>query len=592
MRFIQNKIISAFNMIRLSNLLLGAQGLVFAIWLSSCESVSKPTISNQNRSIEDVYSSLEFDMPRVQVPVFSVNSIDITEFGGIGDGIFKNTEAFEKAIDALANNGGGKLTIPRGVWMTRPIVLKSNINLHLEDGALIVFSTDFDEYPLIKTNFEGLETYRCQSPISGKNLKNIAITGAGIIDGSGQAWRPVKKEKLTAAQWKNLVASGGAVSDDGKIWYPSEESKKGDGRDNFNVPDFEHKEQYENVKDFLRPVMISLVGCSKVLLDGPTFQNSPAWNIHPFMCEDVTIRNLTIRNPWYSQNGDGLDLESCKNVMIYNNSFDVGDDAICFKSGKNEEGRKRGVPTENVIVTNNIVYHGHGGFTVGSEMSGGIRNVHISNCTFIGTDIGLRFKSTRGRGGVVENIYISDIQMFRIPAEAIRFNLFYEGKSPIPDSDQKSEKDEEVEVVSVTEATPSFRNIYMKNINVSGSKTAAFFQGLPEMNLQNIVLQDAVIEAEEGITLIDAADITFKNVQLKLKDDVAMTIYNGNEIVMDGFKVDGQNDPAISIIGSKTHAINFINSSIKKDQVSVEATISDEVTFNKALRENDKRVVY
>src|SRR5690606_35184650 len=185
------------------------------------------------------------------------------------------------------------------------------------------------------------------------------------------------------------------------------------------------------VKDFLRPVMVSLVGCNKVLLDGPTFQNSPAWNLHPLMCSNVILRNLTVRNPWYSQNGDGVDLESCKNVLIYNNTFDVGDDAICFKSGKNEDGRKRGMATENVIVKNNVVYHGHGGFVIGSEMSGGVKNVHVSNCTFLGTDVGLRFKSTRGRGGVVENIYISDIDMTNIPTESIRFNMFYGGNAPV-----------------------------------------------------------------------------------------------------------------------------------------------------------------
>lgn len=139
------------------------------------------------------------------------------------------------------------------------------------------------------------------------------------------------------------------------------------------MPDLIGAEELESVKDFLRPVMISIVESKRILLDGPTFQNSPAWNIHPLMSEDIIIRNINVRNPWYSQNGDGLDLESCKNVLIYNNTFDVGDDAICFKSGKNKDGRDRNMPTENVIVKNNIVYHGHGGFVIGSEMSGGVK---------------------------------------------------------------------------------------------------------------------------------------------------------------------------------------------------------------------------
>ena len=176
--------------------------------------------------------------------------------------------------------------------------------------------------------------------------------------------------------------------------------------------------------------MVSLISCNKVLLDGPVFQNSPAWCIHPLMCENLTVRNIDVRNPWYSQNGDGIDIESCKNSVVYNCTFDVGDDAICIKSGKDQEGRDRGMPTENLIVKNCVVYHGHGGVTVGSEMSGGVKNMHVSGCTFIGTDVGLRFKSNRGRGGVVEKIFISNIDMINIPTNAISFNLYYGGLSP------------------------------------------------------------------------------------------------------------------------------------------------------------------
>jgi polygalacturonase len=381
---------------------------------------------------EWLYENVEFDMLKVIEPDFPAYEVNIVDFGAKGDGLTDNTQSFADAIAQASSKGGGKVIVPRGIWLTGPITLKSNINLHVQDGALIQFDDDLDKYPLVETSFEGRETYRCTSPMNGKDLVNVAITGSGIIDGNGDAWRPVKSSKLTAAAWKKLVKSGGVLSDDEKTWYPSEESKQGAvGTGNFNVPDLDSREAHEKVKDFLRPVMVSLINCNKVLLDGPTFQNSPAWNIHPLMCENVILRNLIIRNPWYSQNGDGLDLESCKNVLIYNNSFDVGDDAICIKSGKNEDGLKRGMPTENVIIKNNTVYHGHGGFVVGSEMSGGVRNMHVSQCTFIGTDCGLRFKSTRGRGGVVEDIYISDIDMINIQAEAIRFNLFYGGESPV-----------------------------------------------------------------------------------------------------------------------------------------------------------------
>jgi polygalacturonase len=531
-----------------------------------------------------VYEGIEFEMPVVQEPEFPDYSIMITELGAIGDGMTSNTEAFAGAIEKVSKNGGGRVVVPRGIWITGPVQMKSNINLHLEDGAVIRFSPDFDEYPLIKTSFEGLETYRSMSPIHAHNLENIAITGNGVIDGNGDAWRPVKKRKMTANQWKNLLKSGGVLSDDEKIWYPSEESKAGDGRDNFNVPDFDSKEAYEEVKDFLRPVMVSIKECKKVLLDGPTFQNSPAWNIHPLMSEDVTIRNLKIRNPWYSQNGDGLDLESCKNVVIYNNTFDVGDDAICFKSGKNEDGRRRGMPTENVIVKNNIVYHGHGGFVVGSEMSGGVKNVHVSNCVFMGTDTGLRFKSTRGRGGVVENIYISNIDMIDIPTEPIRFNLFYGGNAPVMDDGGNSAPSEErAEAVPVTEETPSFRNIFMKNIRANGFGNAAFFMGLPEMNLQNVHLEDAILKGRQGITIIDADGIQMKNVKVTAEEGPALFIFNGKDVDIEGFMFESSDVPAFGIFGDQTSDINIQQKS--RDDLENLVKIGSEVEESKVAIE-------
>ncbi|MCP2043370.1 glycoside hydrolase family 28 protein [Pontibacter sp. HSC-36F09] len=506
-----------------------------------------------------VYEGIEFDMLRVQEPSFGNYSVSITDFGAVSDGLTKNTAAFEKAIADVVAKGGGKVIVPRGMWLTGPIVLKSNINLHVEDGALVLFSNDFDDYPLVKTSFEGLNTFRCQSPISGRDLENVAITGKGVIDGNGDAWRPVKKDKMTEGQWKKLVKSGGVLREDGKIWYPTESSKRGAVTGNFNVPlDLTEKEQFEPIKDFMRPVMVSLINCKKVLLDGPTFQNSPAWNIHPLMCEDVTIRNLTVRNPWYSQNGDGLDLESCKNSVIYNNTFDVGDDAICIKSGKDQHGRERGIPTENVIVKNNVVYHGHGGFVVGSEMSSGVKNVHVSNCTFIGTDIGLRFKSTRGRGGVVENIYISNIDMINIPTQAISFNLFYGGNSPVLEATQKAETEKRDEqLMPVTEETPSFKDIYMKNIRVAGADEALALQGLPEMNLKNVNIENAVLKAKKGITAVDTDGIILKNVRVETEQGPALTIYNSKNIDITGFSYNEGKEPVVKVLGPKTEKVRL-----------------------------------
>lgn len=536
---------------------------------SACqENPTEITSVQPSNELDALYEGIEFDMPKVAIASFPEAEVNITDFGAVGNGLEVNTEAINKAIKDLASKGGGKVVIPRGMWLTGPITFESNINLHLEEGALLIFSKDKSLYPLVETSFEGLDTYRLQSPISGQNLENIAITGKGVIDGNGDSWRPVKKSKMSESQWKALLKKGGVLSKDEKTWYPSEAYQKANALTaNFNVPPFETRAEFEAIKDFLRPVMVSLISCKKVLLDGPTFQNSPAWNIHPLMCEDVVLRNLTIRNPWYSQNGDGLDLESCKNALIYNNTFDVGDDAICIKSGKNEDGRKRGIPTENVIIKNNIVYHGHGGFVVGSEMSGGVKNVHVSNCTFMGTDVGLRFKSTRGRGGVVENIYISNIDMIDIPTDAIRFNMFYGGQSPILEEDQEAAvQDENAE--PVTKETPSFKNIFMKNITATGSGTAAFFQGLPEMKLSNVTLENAVLEAKNGISIIDADQITFKNVKVMHNKGTAITIYNGANVNFDQLTLKDEDKALIRVLGNTSQKIKITNSNFAKEKVT------------------------
>ena len=526
---------------------------------------------------KDIYTGIEFKMPQVAETSFPANTVSIKDFGGIAGGNVKNTEAFKKAIDALVKKGGGKLVVPRGMWLTGPIVLQSNINLHIEEGAFVVFSKDKSDYPLVDVSFEGLNTIRCQSPISAKNAKNIAITGKGVIDGSGDAWRAVKKSKMAESQWKEIVSSGGILSKDDKTWYPSESYKKGfESSSSFNVPDKISKSELESVKDFLRPVMVSIVGCDQVLLDGPTFQNSPAWNLHPLMTSNLILRNLTVRNPWYSQNGDGVDLESCKNVLIYDNTFDVGDDAICIKSGKNEDGRKRGMPTENVIIKNNVVYHGHGGFVIGSEMSGGARNIHVSDCTFIGTDIGLRFKTTRGRGGVVENIYVKNIDMINIPTQTIGFNMFYEGASPVLEDGQKEEGNKAPEkTFPVTEETPIFRNIYFKNINAVNSYEAITINGLAEMNIKNIVIEDSQFDTKKALTIVDADGITLKNVKLKYSEGTGAVVYNSKNVDLSTLQLESSQKPTIKVLGSKTSAVK-----LPKDVKGEQLQISKEVAKN------------
>ena len=482
-----------------------------------------------------LYKDLQFSMPLVKVPVFKNNKVSVEKFGGVGDGITLNTNAFAKAMDALAAKGGGTLIVPKGIWFTGPSVFRSNINMHLEKGAVILFSPDFNLYPIVETIFEGLDTRRCQSPISGRNLVNVAITGQGSINGYGEAWRPLKKNKVTASQWKKMIGAGGVVKNN-DTWYPSESSFKGSQISDMNVPRQNLTEQeWLEIKDFLRPVMVSFIECKNVYLQGVLFENSPSWNLHPLMCENVILDGLFVRNPGYSQNGDGLDLESCRNSIIVNCTFDVGDDGICIKSGKDEPGRRRARPTENVIVDNCKVFQGHGGFVVGSEMSGGVRNISVKNCQFLGTDVGLRFKSTRGRGGVVENIYISDIYMFNIETESFLFDLYYGGKSAVETLEDGDVTPTEEKLLPVTEETPVFRNIFVKNLVSRNARRAMLFNGLPEMKINNIQIEDINITAQYGAELSNSKDIVFKNVHIVPQNGSALILKDVENFISENF---------------------------------------------------------
>lgn len=503
-----------------------------------------------------LYQDLPFEMPVLERPTFPDNEVNLLDFGGTPDGIVLNTEAFEAAFAALEAKGGGRLVVPSGIWHTGPIVFRSHVNLHLEKGALILFSTDFDLYPLVATSYEGLDTYRCQSPISGRNLENIAITGEGSINGSGDAWRPLKKGKINDSDWKKKVASGGVLLND-NFWFPTEKSALGEKR-NANTPSKDFTEEdWLSFKDYLRPVMVSFIECKGVFLNGVLFENSPAWNIHPLMCENVIIDGIMVRNPYYSQNGDGLDLESCVNSIVVNTSFDVGDDAICIKSGKNEDGRRRGRPTVNLIVDNCKVFRGHGGFVVGSEMSGGVRNILVSNCQFMGTDVGLRFKAGRGRGGVVENIHIRDINMFNITTESFVFDLYYGGKSASEALLDNEGKVVEEVLPPVDETTPAFQDIYVKNVVSRNARRAMYFNGLPEKNIRNIHVENMIVTSLLGAELSESENIFLKDIYIAPERGPALILNNVKDLKVENFKYPDSLKEIVVTTGTKNRNIEL-----------------------------------
>ncbi len=447
------------------------------------------------------------------------------DFGAYGDGVHHDGAAINAAIAACHAAGGGRVVLPAGTYLTGPIKLCSNLDLHVESGATVLFSRDFNEYPLVVTPYEGRQTVACCSPLWGEGLSNVSITGDGTFDGQGDAWRPIYRFHFSEAEWRAILPKSGVVDEHRGVWWPSQGAMSGEplARHLRSLPSQPRISDYSKARDYLRPSLVKLVECDNVLFDGPTFQNSPSWNIHIAFCRDVTIRNISVFNPWYATNGDGLDIESSRNVNIHNCTLDVGDDAICLKSGKDAEGRSLNRPCENILITNCFVLRGHGGVVVGSEMSGGIYNVKVWDCVFEGTEVGVRFKTCRGRGGTVKDIDIRNLTMTNIKGAAISFNMFYSGSSwsktgllktpdPLPEP--------------VSEETPQFRNITISNVTCHGAALGVDVCGLPEMHIANIRLENMTIEAHRGIVLRQAKNVSLSNIEVSVEIQPALDSHN------------------------------------------------------------------
>lgn len=449
----------------------------------------------------------------IKRPQFADKEYNIFDFGAKSDVSFNNQKAIQEAIDACSLNGGGKVIIPDGYYISGPIEIKSNVNLYVSNNAMVKFTKTKEEYPLIWTEYEGIKRIRAISPISAKNASNIAITGGGTMDGSGDLWRGIKQFKLTPKEWDKCLKKSPYVIQGNEcgIWCPTETYYNGvlAGEPDYNDP--LALEKASEHWDVYRPVFVSLINCDKVLIDSVTLQNSPAWNVHPLYCTNFTLSNAKIRNKFSAQNGDGIDLESCQNCEIANTIFEVGDDGICIKSGKNAEARKNPVPTKNVWIHDCKVYDAHGGFVVGSEMSRGVSNLIVENCVFSGTDIGLRFKSAMGRGGVVENLTIRNIFMSNIVEEAMIFTMGY---VLVNIEDNKEGKDNKFNMEDV----PEFKNISIDNVVCDGAKIALKVLGLEQLPIHDITISNSKISADKSMDLKLCKNINLKNVEIITPD--------------------------------------------------------------------------
>lgn len=477
-------------------------------------------VNAQEKNIEWYTSNAPFKMPVVSVPQFQNKIFSIKDYGAVNDGQTLNTLAFEKAISACAAAGGGKVVIPPGLWLTGSIQLKSNVDLHTERGALVIFTKDHNQYPMIKASNTSSNIVPA-SPIYGYDLTNIAITGEGIFDGGGDSWRPIKKIKTTASEWKNLLSSGGVVSKDGAVWWPTKDAMEGEDYLN-NLKQKTTKpsaEDYLPARDFLRPFMLFLVNCQNIMLENITLRNSPKFVFYPNNCTNITMRYVNIFNEYSAQNGDGIDISACKNVVIYKCNVSVGDDGICMKSsGKNDKGDAN---LENIIVAGCNVYHAHGGFVIGSNTDGGMKNIFVNDCNFVGTDIGIRVKSNAGRGGVVKDIFISNIFMRDIVNEAILFDTYYED---VPAGTTKTTS------TALRDKTPDFRDFHISDVYCNGAKTAISITGLPEMPVHKIYFENITISSQKGFVATDAADLDVKKVKIISQEDPVYNLSNVKNI--------------------------------------------------------------
>ena len=473
--------------------------------------------------------SADFELPPVRLPTISQTSVSIVDYGAVPDGKTLNHTAIQKAIDDLAAKGGGRVVIPAGMWMTGPIKLKSNIDLHVEQGALVVFSSDLNLYLDSKKQYDG--------PIMGKDLENVVISGKGVFEGSGDAWRPVKRFKMTDKQWDALLDRGGVLTNNDELWWPSQ--------------------AYVNIK---RPRLVRLDDCKRVLIEDATFRNSPQFGLDISDCEDLTIRNVTVMNYWYAQNGDGIDLHSCRNVQIIGALIDVGDDAICMKSN-------RGKPLENVLIKDCTVYHGHGGFVIGSEELGGMNHIRVRDCLFLGTDVGLRFKSSRDRGGLVTNIDIRNIHMVDIMEQAILFDLYYQAGIPIDDQGIVR-RAADAKLSAVTETTPRFQNISIRDVICRGAEYAVIMAGLPEMFTEKILLENVSITAKHGMICMDARDIELKNVEIINTEGPALHVNNTQRVTVDNLKIADGIEAGVRVQG-KNDDLKIEHSDFSKAKQSI-----------------------
>lgn len=407
---------------------------------------------------EETYPLIE---KQIQAPVFKDTIYRITDFGAIvNDASVLNHEAINRAIAVCSANGGGKVLVPAGTWYTGPLTLKSDVNLHLEEGATLLFTTETRYFPTVLTRWEGVDCYNLQPLIYAYGEKNIAITGKGVIDGAAEN-----------ENWWKMCGSPRFGWQEGDISQRTGRPKLLKWANDM-VP---VSERIFTAEDGMRPQLINFYLCRNILIEGVTLLRSPFWVIHPLLCENLTVRQVTMEND--GPNGDGCDPESCRNVLIEDCFFNTGDDCIAIKSGRNNDGRRWAVPSENIIVRNCNMKNGHGGVVVGSEISGGFKNLFVENCYMDSPELDrvIRIKTNTLRGGVVENIFARNIEVGECKIAVVSINLQYEPHE-----------------AGARGFIPTVRNIFIDRVNCAKSQYGVYLNGLDDQaNITGISIKNS-----------------------------------------------------------------------------------------------------
>jgi len=492
------------------------RGAAGASLLLSASVSTLRAVDRANVSLEAIAPiTAPFAMPQLKRPVFPARVVDIRDHGAVDGGEVKNTQAFASAIAACATAGGGRVLVPEGRWLTGPIHFKSNIELHLAAGSEIIFSDTFEDYlPVVRARTGGVEIYNYSPLVYARDCENVAITGPGTLNGNGRAWW----------DWKTL------------------ETKELIQLEPRGVP--VEQRIYGNTKDAVRPNFVVFYNCKNVLFEGFTIGGSPCWTLHPVYCENLIIRRVNVDTD--GPNNDGIDPDSCRNVLIEHCTFSTGDDCVVLKSGYNEDGWRVGRATENVVMRHCSSKRGHGGLVIGSEMSGGVRNVYMHDCEFDGTDRAVRIKSRRGRGGVVENITAERLRVKNMKREVVIMNMDYASDRTKP----------------TNEKAPMFRRITVRDVVCEGAPVAIRLTGMEDSLIEDIVFENLTIASVKGVIAQHVKGVSFKNVAIETQSGPVFDLDNASAVAISGARSTRKADVFIKVSGAGSTNVNVDASEI------------------------------